>query len=301
MTSNRTFREKLSGSAADTGSIACMGIDPVLEALPSPELSSSSRVLFFFRQIFEKMLEERVFPGAFKPNIGFFHCMDRPFQQEYEGTYALHALLSLIHEIFPHIPVILDMKRGDIARSSANYAEEAFAGWKADAVTISPYMGGDSVGPFIREASKTGGGVYILNRTSNPGAEELQNLKLADGNPLYMHVAHRIADWGKEGPDGSVGAVVGATNLSELRELARFYAPAGAPLLIPGVGGQGGSASDTIDILRSSGYPLEMIRVNSSSGLTHPWLKKGQPAPEDFAARVTDNLKNLNQELNNEK
>ncbi len=324
MSGPHTFREKLAGSAADTGSIACMGIDPVLEALPSPELSTNSRVLFFFRQIFEEMHRQQVLPGAFKPNIGFFHCLDRPLEGEIEGTRALQGITALIREMFPGIPVIFDMKRGDIARSSANYAAEAFACWEADAVTISPYMGSDSTGPFIDLAAKAGGGVYILNRTSNPGARELQNLIMEDGRPLYMHVAGRIREWGRDYPAGTVGAVVGATNPAELGELAAFYAgddSAGAadiagavsdqadtsalssdraaPLLIPGVGGQGGSASETIRILREAGYPLELVRINSSSGLTHPWLKKGESVPEDFAARVTGNLRKLNEELKN--
>ncbi|MDY7030164.1 MAG: orotidine-5'-phosphate decarboxylase [Spirochaetota bacterium] len=313
MSEFRTFREKLAGSTADTGSIACMGIDPVLEALPSPELSTNSRVLFFFRRIFEEMHRQQVLPGAFKPNIGFFHCLDRPLAGEFHGTSALQGITALIREMFPRIPLIFDMKRGDIARSSANYAAEAFTCWEADAVTISPYMGGDSTGPFIEQAAKTGGGVYILNRTSNPGARELQNLIMEDGRPLYMHVAGRIRAWGRDYPAGTVGAVVGATSPSELGELAGFYAGTApdradtseaasdraAPLLIPGVGGQGGSASETVRILREAGYPLELVRINSSSGLTHPWHKKGESAPEDFAARVTGNLRKLNEELKN--
>lgn len=314
MSEPHTFREKLAGSAADTGSIVCMGIDPVLEALPSAELSTNSRVLFFFRRIFEEMHRQQVLPGAFKPNIGFFHCLDQPLEGKFEGTRALQGITALIREMFPGIPVIFDMKRGDIARSSANYAAEAFNCWEADAVTISPYMGGDSTGPFIEQAAKSGGGVYILNRTSNPGARELQNLIMEDGRHLYMHVAGRIREWGRDYPAGTVGAVVGATSPAELGELAAFYAgddsardadtsadssDRASPLLIPGVDGQGGSASETIRILREAGYPRELVRINSSSGLTHPWLKKGESAPEDFAARVTGNLRKLNEELKN--
>lgn len=298
MTSTRTFREKLTAGLSSSNSIACMGLDPVAEALPSPELSINSRVLFFFRQIFEEMLRQEVLPGAFKPNIGFFHCLDRPLEKDFGGSLALQEILKLIREMFPEIPVILDMKRGDIARSSANYAEEAFSGWAADAVTISPYMGGDSVGPFIEQAVTSGGGVYILNRTSNPGAGELQNLTMADGEPLYIHVARCIRKWGRDYPAGSVGAVVGATSPEELRRLADFYAENPVPLLIPGVGGQGGSASETAAILKSAGYPPELVRINSSSSLTHPWVKKGEPVPADFARKVVENLRKLHKELN---
>jgi len=308
MTGGNTFRDLLRTSAAETGSIACMGLDPILEGLPSPELSISSRVLFFFKLIFERMLHEKVLPGAFKPNIGFFHSLDDPMEGRYEGSRSLREIVILIRELFPGIPVILDMKRGDIARSSANYAAEAFKVWKADAVTVSPYMGSDSVGPFIELASGMGRGVYILNRTSNPGGQELQNLSMADGQPLYKHVAKQIISWGVDASAGTAGAVVGATNPQELFELARLYKEGNgtedpaekniAPLLIPGVGGQGGSASQTVGILKSAGYPLELARVNSSSGLTHPWVKKGSPLPEDFAVQVVKNLKKMNQELN---
>lgn len=330
MSVETTYSDTLQGSATGNGSIACMGIDPVLDALPSPELSPRRRVLLFFEPIFKKMKSEAVLPGAFKPNLGFFHCLDRPFagspryattdssrpgapgnsgigapgpdnldssEGSFEGTEALRDILQLLREYFPATPVILDMKRGDIARSSRNYAEEAFDVWQGDAVTVSPYMGADSVGPFINLAAGHGGGVYILNRTSNPGAAELQNLKLEDGRPLYLHVADRIAAWASDAPVGSVGAVVGATNLRELGELAAFYAAVRAPLLIPGVGGQGGSASETVRVLCESGYPLEMARINSSSGLTHPWLKKKEPIPSDWPSVVVENLRSLNSEL----
>ncbi len=292
-----TFVDKLRDSAAETGSIACMGIDPVLEALPSPELSPRRRVLFFFEPIFKKMKSEGILPGAFKPNFGFFHCIDRPFERSFEGTEALLDILEVLDSEFPTIPIIHDMKRGDIARSSRNYAEEAFTVWHGDAITVSPYMGGDSVGPFIDLAEKIGAGVYILNRTSNPGGRELQNLKVEDGRPLYLHVADRIASWGSKALPGQVGAVVGATNLDELRELADFYAELKAPLLIPGVGGQGGSAKETVRVLRESSYPLEMARINSSSGLTHPWLKKKEVVPTDWSSVVVERLHVLNNEL----
>jgi len=291
------FVQLLRESAVSNGSITCMGIDPVLEALPRPELSPRRRVLLFFEQILETMARRRVYPAAFKPNIGFFHSLDRPLESRFDGTLALRDLLLMLRQIFPRTPVILDSKRGDIARSSLNYAEEAFSSWDADALTVSPYMGGDSVGPFNTLAAQRGRGVYILNRTSNPGARELQNLTLADGRPLYTHIARKIVEWSEESGSDSIGAVVGATSLAELEELARFYASHGTPLLIPGVGGQGGSASETISVLKKADYPLELARINSSSGLTHPWLKQASPVPVDWPEKVTDRLEKLNGEL----
>lgn len=299
MSTAQTYCAALRESAAQTGSIACMGIDPVIEALPYPELSPGRRVLHFFEPIFAQMRQEKVFPGAFKPNIGFFHCLDAPLEGNFEGSRALMQVIELLRLEFPDIPVILDMKRGDIARSSRNYAEEAFAAWKADAVTVSPYMGSDSVGPFLSLAEEHGGGVYVLNRTSNPGAQELQNLKTADGKPLYLHVAEKIIGWNEE--YGTAGAVIGATSPQELQELAEMYGPHSVPLLIPGVGGQGGSASATIDILQRSGYPVQLARINSSSGITHPWVKQKVVIPEDWPAVVVENLRKLNKELGNGK
>ena len=289
------YNAALIESAKQTGSIACMGIDPVIEALPYPDLSPGRRVLHFFEPIFAQMRQDKVFPGAFKPNIGYFHSLDAPLEGSNEGSRALAQIMELLRLEFPDIPVILDMKRGDIARSSRNYAEEAFLVWRADAVTVSPYMGSDSVGPFLGLAEEQDGAVYVLNRTSNPGARELQNLRTADGIPFYVHVAQKIISWNQE--YGTAGAVVGATSPQELQELAEMYAPHSIPLLIPGVGGQGGSASGTIEILRSSGYPVELARINSSSGITHPWVKRKEPIPEDWPKAVVENLSTLNTEL----
>jgi orotidine-5'-phosphate decarboxylase len=182
--------------------------------------------------------------------------------------------------------VILDSKRGDIARSSLNYAQEAFDAWACDAVTVAPYMGSDSVKPFTDFEDK---GVYILNRTSNPGGRDLQNLLLSDQRPLYLEVASQIAAYNDR--RGCVGAVVGATNLDELRSIAAFYQAQRVPMLIPGVGSQGGSATEVMEILRTTGYPLVLARINSSSALTHPW-KQG-PVPEDWLEICEANLRQL--------
>ena len=214
---------------------------------------------------------------------------DRPRSGDFGGSRALAAVLAMVGEHFPHTPVILDSKRGDIATSSHNYAREAFVSWQADAVTVAPYMGSDSVLPFIDFGTQ---GVYILNRTSNPGGKDLQNLLLETQHPLYLEVARQIASYNEK--RGRVGAVVGATNLGELRAIAEFYRDERVPLLIPGVGSQGGSASEVIAILRSIGYPLELVRINSSSALTHPW-KKG-PAPANWRELCQRNLASLIEE-----
>ncbi len=279
-----SYIDQLKSSAENAGNIVCMGLDPVLSVLPELSAPVRERISGYFSEIFRRMRLEGVVPAAFKPNIGYYASLDSPRDEDFSGSLALADTFDLLETFFPGVPVILDSKRGDIAKSSENYAEEAFGKWRADAVTVSPYMGSDSVLPFARE----GKGVYILNRTSNPGAADIQNMLTLDAvdekelYPFYISVAHRIAHWASDHP--GIGAVVGATSMKELGEIAEYYAGREIPMLIPGVGSQGGSASDVIASLKSAGYPLALARINSSSGLTHPW-KKGA-APEDWLDRV---------------
>lgn len=275
-----SYIDLLRESAKNTGNIVCMGLDPIISALPGEDRPNRERIADYFSELFKRMRIEGSIPGAFKPNIGYYSSLDRPREEDFSGSLALVDVLELLDTYFPGVPVILDSKRGDIARSSGNYAKEAFDSWQADAVTVSPYMGTDSVLPFAYEDK----GVYVLNRTSNPGGADLQNRSVIDRiderevHPLYSSVAHKIYDWAKEHP--GIGAVVGATNMAELEDIATYYSDKAIPMLIPGVGSQGGSAPDVIAALKRSGYELALARINSSSGLTHPW-KKG-PAPETY-------------------
>jgi orotidine-5'-phosphate decarboxylase len=162
-------------------------------------------------------------------------------------------------------------------------------------------MGTDSVKPFL-EGFQSAKGMYVLNRTSNPGARDLQGLTVADNMvenitdtdyyPLHVAVARRIALWAAE--QEGTGAVVGATSLQELAEIASFYAARRVPLLIPGVGSQGASAKATMQVLREARYPLELARINSSSALTHPWKKA--PAPKNWLEQCVANISGLLQE-----
>jgi orotidine-5'-phosphate decarboxylase len=266
-----------------------MGLDPKVEVLPLKEgMNLRERVNDYFNQLFHRMVLSGLFPSAFKPNIGYYHSLDKPREEDFTGSLLLCDVLDMLDAFFPGVPVILDSKRGDIARSSLNYAQEAFDCWQTDAVTVSPYMGSDSVSPFFFENK----GIYVLNRTSNPGGADLQSLPMHDEDPLYLRVAKTIAGWAEQHP--GLGAVVGATNMEELGNLASFYADKQIPLLIPGVGSQGGSASDVMRTLQSKGYPVKLARINSSSGLTHPW-KKGE-APEDWLDLCMNNLKSLIEE-----
>ncbi len=286
-----TYREKLLASASQVGNITCMGLDPQIETLPFQEGDIRTNLNQFFQVLFRRMVLSGLIPSAFKPNIGYYQALDRPRDEDFSGSLALADLFDMVENFFPGIPIILDSKRGDIARSSLNYANEAFGVWGSDAVTVAPYMGSDSVKPFI-DHTPLEKGVYILNRTSNPGGKDLQNLEVHSGGVtslLYQEVARQIIAYNDD--TGSVGAVVGATNMDELKDIALLYAERSVPLLIPGVGSQGGSAPSVMSALRASGYPVALARINSSSALTHPW-KKGE-APEDWLEMCESSLRKL--------
>lgn len=292
------YADKLEKAAKKYNSVVCMGLDPVIDAFPKDlQGYGIDAAVDYFREIFYVMEEKGVYPGAFKPNQGFFVKHDRPIDNTFEGSRTLAELLRMIHLKFPDVPVILDFKRGDIATASQNYAVEGYDCWQADALTVSPLMGTDSVAPFIKYTGK-GKGVYILNRNSNPGAKDFQNLTVGEGHggmPLFSFISEKIMEWA-EGKSG-VGAVVGAVSPSELREIAGFFAGKKIPLLIPGVGAQGGSAEEVTSILKSVNYRLPLVRISSSSGITHPWYKRQQPAPDKWAETVVDNLAKLNREI----
>ena len=309
------YLDKLRQSAKKTGSIACLGLDPVVEAMP--ELCAKEGIMgatHYFEILLNQMKNQGVLPGALKPNQGFFLKHNRPRERDFSGSRALAGVMDLIETIFPETPIILDYKRGDIATSSANYAEEGFKSWQADAVTIPPYFGYDGVLPFagrnpkkLEEAAKycnneAGKGVYILVRTSNPGAKDIQDLEVVVRDktmPLYEAVAHQVMDWSKDNP--GIGAVVGATSPEELSNILGIinqYEQSQIPLLIPGVGSQGGSASEVTKRLRDSSYELPLVRINSSSGITHPWQKKKQPVPDNFSMVCVEELHKLNEQIN---
>ena len=255
-----SYIDKLRESAESVGNIVCMGLDPVMDVLPESDASVRERLNSYFSEIFHRMRLEGLAPAAFKPNIGYYAMLDKPRDEDFSGSLALADILDMLETFFPGIPVILDSKRGDIARSSGNYA--------------------------------------ILARTSNPGAKEFQNEVVLDRvdekvmYPLYHAVALTIARWASEHP--GLGAVVGATSPDELEDIASVFAGRDVPMLIPGVGSQGGSASEVIARMNKAGYDLKLSRINSSSGLTHPW-KKGA-APDNWLDQVMDAVRKLTEE-----
>ncbi|MCR4344346.1 MAG: orotidine-5'-phosphate decarboxylase, partial [Candidatus Scalindua sp.] len=193
-----SYVDDLRERSKNVKSIVCMGIDPVIEKIP---IKGEPRQVIegFYLDILKEINKRDLYPAVIKPNIAYFE------QYGFDGLNALKTIISQYKS--SGIPTLLDAKRGDIGKTSTAYAKSAYEFWDSDAVTIAPYMGSDSVEPFIEWCEK-GKGVYILCRTSNKGAADLQDLKV-DGVPVYMKLAENILKWHKPG----VGAVVGATYL----------------------------------------------------------------------------------------
>ncbi|MCL2589875.1 MAG: orotidine-5'-phosphate decarboxylase [Betaproteobacteria bacterium] len=222
------FMSALRAAWRERDSLLCVGLDPDPARLP-PSLAGKPCAIFEFCCAIVDVTADLV--CAFKPQIAYFAACRAEDQ--------LEALIEHIHAQHPGIPVILDAKRGDIGSTAGRYAEEAFARYRADAVTVNPYMGRDSVEPYLAWESK---GVILLCRTSNPGGADLQGLALGDGEKLYERVARLVSSsWNAS---GNCALVVGATFPEEL---ARVRALVGdMPLLVPGIGAQGGDIAATV-------------------------------------------------------
>lgn len=268
-----TYNDLLNASAQRAGSIVSVGLDPVLDRMPL-EGQPGEVVARYCLGILDAFEKAECLPGAVKPNIAYYEQFGIP------GLEALRKIIARCKEL--RLPVILDAKRGDIGKSSQAYANALFDYWQADAVTAAPYMGSDSVAPFVRE----GKGCYVLCRTSNEGARDLQDLQCRD-RPLFARTAELITKW-------NAGAVFGATYPSELKEVAPFFAAHGTPLLIPGVGSQGGSAQEVVRILKEADYDLTLCRINSSSGITYAYENE---KTDDYAGAAVRALKRLNEEI----
>ena len=222
------FMQQLRRRWDEAGSLVCVGLDPEPARFPARFRDDPDGVFGFCRAVVDATAESAC---AFKPQVAHFAALGA------EG--ALERLVAHIHDAHPGIPVILDAKRGDIGSTATHYAAEAFDRYGADAVTANPYLGRDSLQPFLDRADR---GVAILCRTSNPGAADLQDLALADGRPLYQHVAETVArDWNG---NGNCLLVVGATWPGQLREVRAIAGD--LPFLVPGVGAQGGDVEAVV-------------------------------------------------------
>jgi orotidine-5'-phosphate decarboxylase len=251
------FIDQLAHAQRQNDSLLCVGLDPEPAKFPVAWKGQTDRICDFCAAIVDATKD---LVCAFKPQIAYFAA--------HRAEDQLERLMAHMRRVAPQVPVILDAKRGDIGSTAEQYAHEAFDRYQADAVTLSPFMGFDTIEPFLRYPGK---GVILLCRTSNPGGSDLQNLRLADvpGQPrVYEHIAAQAS--GSWNTNGQIGLVVGATfpeEIARVRELAPTL-----PLLIPGVGAQGGDAAATVKAglkTDASGAVTGTIVVNSSRAVLY--------------------------------
>ena len=257
-----SFMQSLQQVWVRNDSLVCVGLDPEPSKFPTHLRDNPDAVFEFCRAIVDATAD---LVCAFKPQIAHFAAL--------RAEDALERLIAHIHDKHPGVPVILDAKRGDIGSTAQHYATEAFDRYGADAVTLNPYLGRDSAQPFLDRADK---GVILLCHTSNPGAADLQDLNVhgADGiaKPLYQHVSQIIArDWNTH---GNCALVTGATWPEQLGEVRALVGE--MPLLVPGIGAQGGDVEAVVRNGRTSSG--DGLLISSSRAI----LYAGNG--EDFAA-----------------
>ncbi len=253
------FIDKLSAAWNSSNSMLCVGLDPDLAKLPGAMQGRPDAIADFCKAIVDATAD---LACAFKPQIAYFAALGAERQ--------LEEVCAYIRSTYPHVPLILDAKRGDIGATAHQYAREAYERYNADAVTLSPYMGFDSVEPYLAWQDR---GQILLCRTSNPGGSDLQFLDVG-GRPLYQHVAEMVASkWNR---NGQCALVVGATFPEEL---AQVRAIVGAmPILVPGIGAQGGDVAATVSKGKTAAGTGLMI--SSSRAI----LYATPHGSEDFAA-----------------
>ena len=226
------FLDKLLAASREHNTLLCVGLDPEPGRFPAElrDMPKTQAVVRFCQGIIEATAP---YVCAFKPNLAFFEIL---------GPEGMHVFQEVLRAIPAHIPIIADAKRGDLGNTAFNYASALFDVYGCDAVTVNPYLGYDSVAPFLAHREK---GVILLCRTSNPSARDFQDLLVHNEQgqvrPLYEVVAQRVQSWNKE---GNCGLVVGATYPRELRTI-RSMCP-DMPILIPGVGAQGGDLAASV-------------------------------------------------------
>ncbi len=249
------FTDKLAAAIQRHDSLLCVGLDPDIARFPQHLQGTEDSIFEFCKAIIDATASVAC---AFKPQIAYFAALAAEDQ--------LQAVCDYLKQHYPDIPIVLDAKRGDIGATAEQYAREAFERYRADAVTVNPYMGFDSIAPYLEWKDR---GVIVLCRTSNPGGSDLQFLQV-DGKPLYQHVAQLVSDqWNR---NGQCGLVVGATFPQELAQVRAIVGD--MPLLVPGIGAQGGDIEATVKAGRSAAGSGMMI--NSSRAILYAKAEAGE-------------------------
>lgn len=275
----QTFSERLDGAAAANASLVCVGLDPVLDRLPaaaSAEPDVMRAIVAFNRGVIEATSD---LVCAYKPNLAFY------LAHGHAGAMALEKTRRLVPD---HIPVILDAKVGDMDNTAAAYATAYFDTWDFDAVTVNPYLGEDSLEPFMSRPER---GVIVVCKTSNPGSGDLQDISSLDGDrqqPMFLTVADRVAAWAERWP-ATLGLVVGATYPEELAAVRRRCPD--APILLPGIGAQGGDLEGSLRAgldERGTGLLVSASRsvIFAGSGTDGDWTAAVRAATSDLRDAV---------------
>lgn len=253
-----SFRDQIEAAWASQGSMLCLGLDPDPQRFPASIGKGPKATLNFCKEIADSCAD---LVCAFKPQFAYFASQRAEDQ--------LEELIAHLKRSYPQIPVILDAKRGDIGSTAEHYALEAFERYGADAVTVNPYMGKDSIEPYLQHPGK---GVIILCRTSNPGGSDIQNLPINSNQAVFEHVARLAKEWDRA---GQIALVVGATFPQEIAQVRAIVGD--MPLLIPGIGAQGGDIEATVTAGQVANRPGTGMMINSSRAILYA------SAREDFA------------------
>ena len=260
--------DRLDATVRAHRSLLCVGLDPDPQLIPAHLGTGAAAVVAFNRAIVEATAD---LACAFKPNLGFYAAY---------GVPGLEALVETRRMIPSDVPVILDAKVGDISTTSEAYARGYFEAWGFDAITAHPYLGADSLEPFLRYDDR---GVFVLTKTSNPGSGDLQDLAVTEAghdDPLYLHVADRAAAWHEQ--FGTCGLVVGATYPRQLAAVRARHP--NLPILVPGIGAQGGDLEETVRAgidARGAG-----LLINASRGISYAGSGRDFAQAAHEAARV---------------
>lgn len=265
------FIEKLYACQKQNKSLVCVGLDPDMDKINAIGVD----LITWLKTIVDAVAGQVC---AFKPQIAYFSAISAEKQ--------LLQIITYIHDNYPDVPVILDAKRGDIGSTAAQYALEAFEKYNADAVTVNPYMGHDTLQPFLDYADK---GVVVLCKTSNLGSNEFQNLELANGKTLFQQVAHNAVNLWNE--NNNVLLVVGATYPQELSEIRSIVGE--MPLLIPGIGAQGGDVAATLKAGLNNNPEKSGLIISSSRGIIYA----GETA-KNYAQKANEACVRLNTQIN---
>ena len=269
--------EKFAKIAQQQQSSLCVGLDPDLSKIPQSFQHEADIVWAFCKAVIDATAD---LVCAYKPQIAYFAAL--------RAEPTLEKICSYIKEHYPHVPIILDAKRGDIDSTAKQYAREAFERYQADAVTVNPYMGFDAIAPFLEWTDRA---VFILCKTSNQSGSAIQNLSVQTPQlgdvPLYQHIAHLVAnEWNTS---KQCGLVVGATFPEELSAIRKIVG--NIPLLVPGIGAQGGSIEKIMQAGAGGGARHQLL-LNSARAIIYP------EEAGDFAKHVRNRALSTQQAIN---